>query len=210
MLSPERIASKQTPAKDVLERFVGMIKVSMLFEVGGQAGLFCKPQKFLAQNIDRGQFGGGGNRGPIDFDALFERLRPIKLRPHQFDCLGEQISRRRRRLDRCDCVHDAAWASFFLTRAASCSSSHRANWFRAFGASHPASINRRHIARTGVLDRLVIPRAVQVSAPVSSARMTCREIWLGLSSAPSGCQKLTDTEAGRAPIAAGFTLSSIP
>jgi len=70
-----------------------------------QAAVFGQPQKFLAQNVGRSQFDGGGNRGPVDFDALLERLRSCKLRPHQFDRLREQIGRRWRRLDRYDCVH---------------------------------------------------------------------------------------------------------
>ena len=69
-----------------------MVEIGMLFEVGGQAGLFGKLQKFLAQNIGRSQAVRGGNRGPVDFDALLERLRSCKLRPHELDRLREQIA----------------------------------------------------------------------------------------------------------------------
>ena len=34
-VSPKRIAPEQAPTNDVLERFVGMIEIGMLFEVGG-------------------------------------------------------------------------------------------------------------------------------------------------------------------------------
>src|SRR6516165_8106667 len=61
------------------------------------------------------------------------------------------------------------------------------------------------MARTGEGDRAVIPHAVQTSSPTSSARLTCREVRLGLLSGPSNVSRSsTVTEARRMPTAAGF------
>src|SRR5215831_6092792 len=86
--------------------------------------------------------------------------------------------------------------------------SRRASPAQTFPASVRSGIAARYARRTktGVLDSTVMPEAVQIFAPISSARIrSCSVSWLGLPSGPLNCRSM-NPEARRDANAVGFVL----